>query len=71
MSRSVSHSVDYIATALMCVVLLLLLVWAMCLNQPALKPTTSQKTKDRLATLEHQVRELRGEVSYESAEAGP
>lgn len=59
MSRSVSHSVDYIATALMCVVLLLLLVWAMCLDQPATKPVTSQKTKDRLATLEREVQELR------------
>lgn len=69
MSRSVSHSVDYIATALMCVVLLLLLVWAMCLNQPALKPVTSKQTKDRLATLESQMKELRG-FQYEEAEAG-
>lgn len=71
MSRSVSHSVDYIATALVCVVLLLLLVWSICVAQLPAKPTTSQKTKDRLATLESQVKELRGEVSYESAEAGP
>jgi len=52
MTRSVSHSVDYIATALGCVVLLLLLVWAMCANQPAAKPITSKQTKQRLTNLE-------------------
>ncbi len=52
MTRSVSHSVEYIVTALVCVVLLLLLVWAMCANQPVAKPITSKQTKQRLTTLE-------------------
>lgn len=58
MTRSVSHSVDYIVTALGCVVLLLLLVWAMCANQPAAKPTTSKQTKQRLTNLEHQQQQI-------------
>ncbi len=58
MTRSVSHSVDYIATALACVVLLLLLVWAMCANQPAVKPITSKQTKQRLATLEENQQQI-------------
>ncbi len=51
------HGRGYICIALSCVVVLILYVMQIAITPP--KPKTSKQTKERIATLEAEVQELR------------